>query len=164
RTAWNSCTANAGNTGGALNKWVADADGAGLASRAADVITDIDIVVACGEVDAGVFAQRDVEAAGGVALERLNTDGGVVAAGGVGKEGRFSGGSIVLASGVAQKRACAGGRVLVADMGKKCSSAESRVEATASYVPQRKQTNCGIVHAAGKTKKGGLPFCRIAAG
>jgi hypothetical protein len=52
-TAWNGCAANAGNIGCVLRKWVADADGARLASTAADVITDIDIVVTCGEIAAG---------------------------------------------------------------------------------------------------------------
>ncbi len=53
-TAWNSCAANAGKIGGALDKWVAYADGAGLASNAC--ITNIIIVVACGEVGTGDIA------------------------------------------------------------------------------------------------------------
>jgi hypothetical protein len=55
-----------------------DADGSGLTRNSS--VADIDVVIARGEINAGLRAHSDVVAAG-IVLERISTIGRVIAAG-----------------------------------------------------------------------------------
>src|SRR5262249_35750164 len=72
---------NAGDISVLMSWFGADADGFGFARRTN--VTDINIVTASSEIEAGLKAHGNVAAAGGIASERIKAVGGVVAADGV---------------------------------------------------------------------------------
>ena len=106
------CPANAGDKGGALSSFCANADGVGLAGSAS--VEDIDVVAAGGKIDPCIHAQCDVAVAGCVAKERLVTAGRVVGAGCVAKERCKTVGHVVGAGCVAIERGIAVGHVVAA--------------------------------------------------
>ena len=65
-----SDSANAGNKGVAVCSSCADADAAGFAGYAR--VTDIDIVIAGGEITAGRKAEGDVEVSSGIISQRID--------------------------------------------------------------------------------------------
>ena len=64
-------SANTGNKGVALRSFGADTDATGFACYPR--VTDIDIVTAGGEITAGMKAERNVEVAGRVISQRIET-------------------------------------------------------------------------------------------
>src|SRR4030095_11870970 len=75
-TSWYSCPADAGDKGRGLHARFTDTDLSGIACKSH--IADVDIVTACGEIVAGLIAQRDVRVTGCVVMERSFTVGRVV--------------------------------------------------------------------------------------
>ena len=74
--------------------------------------TYADNVTGCGDVAAGESTQCDVAAAGGVEIERINTDGRVEAAGTVAKEHKITAdGRVARAGGIESERTSTDGRV-----------------------------------------------------
>jgi len=105
----NRCPANAGDKGGRLGSFGADADGAGLASTTN--VADINIVIARSKKKAGCFAQTNVTGAGGVAKKRVKTVGRVIGASGIRGERLKATSRVIAAGGVAKERLCTIGRV-----------------------------------------------------
>jgi hypothetical protein len=64
-----------------VNIRVADPDHPRLASH--PVVTDVDVVVACGQTDAGAGAQSDVAIAGGISKKGKRSIGGIAGAGAI---------------------------------------------------------------------------------
>ena len=91
-----------------------------------------------------VTAVRRVEAAGGVVIESDKTSGRVVAA-----------------CGVLEKHCCTDARISISGVGKECPGTDTGVVATGGNALERIPTNCCIVYAGGKAKKGALPLCRV---
>src|SRR5207249_6265073 len=96
-----SYSANARDKCGRLSSYPADANCLGLASNT--FVAYIDIVIACGEAEACIIAQRDVERTGCVVQHRILTVGCVVAPCRVGTERALTAGGVVVASCVAIK-------------------------------------------------------------
>ncbi len=94
-----------------MNIRVAQANSVRLASHA--VIADIDVVIACGQIDAGARAQSDVEAAGSVPKKGERTVGTVFCAGRVDQQRRSTGGRILVCR-VEKERPSSSGRVKLA--------------------------------------------------
>src|SRR5207253_5679840 len=101
---------NTRNKGAVLRALLADANFAGLARCTQHVSSDIDVVVAGGEICTGIEAQSDV--AGGVGKKRLRTVGGVLGAGCVATKRIKTGGRILAARCVAFERKSTVGRVV----------------------------------------------------
>lgn len=118
-----------------MQDWVTDTDGTGLAldiggSKVERIgITNVNIKIARREIESGANAQCHVETAGGVALERRDTNGRVGVARGVVKERVGADGSVNVAFGVAKERFVTGGRV-----GEAAGVAKERMETDARVV------------------------------
>ena len=62
-----------------MNCRIPDPDRTGLSSHA--MIADVDVVIACGEVNSGASAQSDVAITNRIGGQRLIPHGGIVSAG-----------------------------------------------------------------------------------
>src|SRR5438128_999852 len=125
-----------------MSSYRANANAVGLASNTR--VADIDIVIACGEINAGLKTHGDVSVTGGVAIECKSTVGRVVVSGVV-KE-RLPTGSGVLGAGCAESQGCAAvsgvaGAVRVA---KERGTTGGRVVVSGYMAKQRITTNGGV--------------------
>src|SRR6266404_529400 len=107
---YHGCVIDAGHKCIGLSS--ADADGVRLSRNT--IVADVDVVTARSKVEAGPIAQRDVRAAGGVAIERIQTARRVGSAGGVAIERLKTIGRVVVRADVVIERVDAVGRVVVA--------------------------------------------------
>src|SRR6266404_6096319 len=107
---YHGCVIDAGHKCIGLSS--ADADGVRLSRNT--IVADVDVVTARSKVEAGPIAQRDVRAAGGVAIERIHTARRVGATGGITIERGKTIGRVVVAGSVAVERNKALGRVVAA--------------------------------------------------
>jgi hypothetical protein len=163
RRTCNRNTNNAGDKGGLLSSWCAEADGVSLGRNT--FIANIDIVVTRGEVCTRVTAQPDVIAASCVKKERVIAQSNVIAASCVKSEREAAVGRVEEAGGVECERAITDGCVLVSRgvLIEGSKTIGSVVEATAVAL-ERSRTDRGIL-AAITTSKGLRPDgCIVVAG
>src|SRR6266498_3620700 len=124
---------------------VADSDHPRLASYS--VITNVDVVIARGQIGARAGAQSDVAVAGSVPEERERAMSRVGSAGSVTQQCRS-----------------AGSGILICRVEEEGTSASGRVKVAHFVALERKHTKGSIVSAGGQAQKGVLPLCRVASG
>src|SRR5216683_1436943 len=108
---WNGRPTDAGDKSRSLRSLLPDADGFGLARHTR--VANIDVVIACGEIEASVIPQRYVEASGCVVKERIKTVGCVVVAGCVVKKRAFADCCVTVTGHVAKERPTTDGRIVI---------------------------------------------------
>src|SRR6266498_59402 len=116
-----------------VNIRVADSDHPRLASYS--VITNVDVVIARGQIGARAGAQSDVAVAGSVPEERERAMSRV---------------------------GSAGSGILICRVEEEGTSASGRVKVAHFVALERKHTKGSIVSAGGQAQKGVLPLCRVA--
>src|SRR5262249_3439937 len=104
----------------------ADADRARLGVDT--LVRDVDVVVAAGQLDSGIRAERNIVLAFGVCRQRLEPDGGVVRPGLIVPERARAAGGVVAAGRVVLERAIAMGAV----------------EATGGVAEERRASACHV--------------------
>jgi hypothetical protein len=128
-----------------VNLWIADSNCARLVSYSA--IANVDVVIACGQINPCARAQGDVSAAGGVAVERKGTNRRVVSADGIVLKGTSSIGRVVVARRVKQERSIASSCIVAAgSVLKERERSSSRVLST-SAVEQKRSRARGCIFA-----------------
>jgi hypothetical protein len=129
-TCWYGGSANAGDEGGDVNYWIANANRIGIANKAQIANVDIviarrqirpsyvansNVVIASGVVNESTEAVRQVVGPSGVVKERFPTGGRVVGPGGVPKERKSTRGRVVVTSSVKIERTFTRRRVVIAN-------------------------------------------------
>jgi hypothetical protein len=141
-----------------VNLRIADSNCARLAGYSA--IANVDVVIACGQINACASAHSDVAAAAGVVIKRKGAHSRVVHAGRVKHHGGCSIGGVSCSRAVQNERSSASGRVRIRDVERKGPSTNSGIEAACGGAFERKPTNCCVASASAEAKKGVLSFRR----
>jgi hypothetical protein len=145
-----------------VNLRIADSNCARLASYSA--IAYVDVVIACGQINACASAQSDVTAADGVVIKRKGAHSRVVHAGRVKHHGGCSISGVSCSRGVQDERGSASGRVRIRGVEQKGPSTNRGIEAAGGVAEEREPTSSCVGRASGEVLKRVLPFRRRKAG